>query len=127
MLNKEEKEAIEHLNKKYKFISENPLATNVFTTLDTHNLGIILNYIDKLQQEVKGFKKENKRLKEQVEAEIHARDCVAHCSVSKNKIKDKIKELKENMKAICEKEDVEEYQCEEYYMIQVLEEILKEE
>lgn len=56
-MSNEEIQAIIHLNKRYKFMSENPLATNVFTSLDVHNLGTILNYIEKLQIQVKESEK----------------------------------------------------------------------
>lgn len=48
-------------------------------------------------------------------------------SVSKDDIKLKIKELEETIDGIIQKEkDVEDYQCEEYYKIQVLKELLEE-
>lgn len=46
--------------------------------------------------------------------------------ISKDKIKAKIEELKEEIKGIIDKEkDVEDYQCEQYYKIQVLQELLE--
>lgn len=41
-------------------------------------------------------------------------------------IKNKIDSLTEQIEWICEKEDVEDYQCEEYYKIQILKEVLQE-
>ncbi len=44
-----------------------------------------------------------------------------------DKIKVKIEELENEIKEIIEKEkDVEDYQCEQYYKIQVLQELLEE-
>lgn len=89
-----EEELIEYLKEDIRYNEqEHNLHTDMWVSFEKE----ILNLIDKLQKEVKGFKKENKRLKEQVEEEIHARDCVAHCSVSKNKIREKIKELEEGL------------------------------
>ena len=52
MLSDEEKKAIERLNKRYEFFKENPLATNVWLTLDIHSLGIVLNLIEKQSKEI---------------------------------------------------------------------------
>ena len=52
----EEKKAIERLNKRYEFFKENPLATNVWLTLDIHNLGIALNLIEKQSKEIEELK-----------------------------------------------------------------------
>ena len=56
MLSDEEKNAIERLNKRYEFFKENPLATNVWLTLDIHNLGIALNLIEKQSKEIEELK-----------------------------------------------------------------------
>ena len=56
MLSDEEKEAIKRLNKRYEFFKENPLATNVWLTLDIHNLGIALNLIEKQSKEIEELK-----------------------------------------------------------------------
>ena len=61
MLSDEEKKAIERLNKRYEFFKENPLATNVWLTLDIHNLGIALNLIEKQSKEIEDHI-ENKEL-----------------------------------------------------------------
>jgi len=48
--------------------------------------------------------------------------------IPRYKIKAKIEELENEIKGIIEKErDVEDYQCEQYYKIQVLQELLEEE
>lgn len=52
-LSEEEKEAIEQLNKRYKFLKRNnQVVTDIWLTLDVHNLGILLNITDKLQKEI---------------------------------------------------------------------------
>ena len=66
-MSEEEKKAIEQLNKRYEFFKENPLATNVWLTLDIHNLGIILNLIEKQQKEIKELKKKNQDVSDRIE------------------------------------------------------------
>ena len=46
--------------------------------------------------------------------------------IAKDKIREKIKELAEQMKAICKKEDCEDFECEEFYAIQILKDLLEE-
>lgn len=46
-MNKEEKEAIEHLTKKMEYHKDKPLDTYVWLTLDEHYVRVILNLIQK--------------------------------------------------------------------------------
>ena len=85
MLSDEEKQAIERLNKRYDFFKENPLATNVWLTLDIHNLRIVLNLIEKQSKEIEELKEKNKNLNWYFE---NQKDNFVH----KDKIKAKIEE-----------------------------------
>ena len=58
----EEKKAIEQLNKRYEFFKENPLATNVWLSLDVYNLGTMLNLIEKQSKEIEELKEKHKKL-----------------------------------------------------------------
>ena len=83
-MNKEEKEAIEHLKVEREYAWDGDI------------IEIALNYIDKLQ-------KENEELKEQRDNAIKLRNELIEeqkiTCVSKNKIRDKIKELEEEQKS----------------------------
>ena len=50
-MTEEEKKAIEKFKTKIKYHLDNPLGTFVYTTLDDHYLKVILNLIEKLQNE----------------------------------------------------------------------------
>ena len=71
MLSEEEKKALEQLNKRYEFFKENPLATNVWLSLDVYNLGTILNLIEKQSKEIEELKENNKELKTQIEEHVY--------------------------------------------------------
>ena len=90
MLSDEEK-AIERLNKRYEFFKENPLATNVWLTLDIHNLGIALNLIEKQSKEIEELKEELKKEKQYRKGLISTSKRVAD-KLWEDKIKAKIEE-----------------------------------
>ena len=89
-------------------------------------------------EEIEELKKVNKMVKiykshvipENVEIVLMCKDDFLRITnnefISKDKIREKIKGLEEIMEAICEKEDCEDYQTEEYYKIQGLNELLEE-
>ena len=80
----EEKKAIERLNKRYDFFKENPLATNVWLTLDIHNLGILLNLIENQQKEIE---ERETRLQEEINENCKLKSELYGNSISKDKIK----------------------------------------
>ena len=93
MLSDEEKKAIERLNKRYDFFKENPLATNVWLTLDIHNLGIVLNLIEKQSKEIEELKEDNKhQWEERCKLTFELEN-----STSNDKIKAKIEEYNETL------------------------------
>ena len=53
-------------------------------------------YNVELQNKIYKIEKENKQLKEDLERDIYARDCLAKQSISKDKIRDKIKQLEKS-------------------------------
>lgn len=55
----EEKKAIKRFQYKYKRYNDDPIKfSDVYTTLDMHNLNLLLNLIDKLLKEIGQFKNE---------------------------------------------------------------------
>lgn len=90
-LSEEEKKAIERLNKRYDFFKENPLATNVWLTLDIHNLGILLNLIEKQSKEIERL--ETRKYMYNAVTEEISQIPVDNNYISKDKIKAKIEEI----------------------------------
>ena len=122
MLSDEEKKAIERLNKRYEFFKENPLATNVWLTLDIHNLGIALNLIEKQSKEIEILNKNMNLLREQnisYKQSIHGLKEMNKIINKKweDKIKAKIEEL--------EKQDRESRISHNYLVIPVLHSLLE--
>ena len=118
----EEKQAIERLNKRYEFFKENPLATNVWLTLDIHNLGIALNLIEKQSKEIEILNKNMNLLREQnisYKQSIHGLKEMNKIINKKweDKIKAKIEEL--------EKQDRESRISHNYLVIPVLHSLLE--
>ena len=110
-MSEEEKEAIEQLNKRYKFLKRNnQVVTDIWLTLDVHNLGILLNISDKLQKEIEDLKEKNR-----------------HC-INKSKIEKKIYELEEQM----QQDEVDEFGIHSIswgaldYVVEQLKELLEE-
>ena len=96
MLSDEEKQAIERLNKRYDFFKENPLATNVWLTLDIHNLRIVLNLIEKQSKEIEELNLENIELKKSkiidknsIPNQDNFYDCYNYISKEESKQKEK--------------------------------------
>ena len=96
MLSDEEKQAIERLNKRYDFFKENPLATNVWLTLDIHNLRIVLNLIEKQSKEIEELNLENIELKQSkiidknsIPNQDNFYDCYNYISKEESKQKEK--------------------------------------
>lgn len=87
-MNKEEQEAIEYIKELIKppLRPEWDFAYKLDKTT-AKQFKILINYIKKLQ-------KENKELKDSLERDIYARDCLAKHSVSKNKIREQIQVFK---------------------------------
>ena len=64
--------------------------TNIeYCKISNTSVSDIVNYIDKLE-------KENEELKDSLERDIYARDCLAKHSISKDKIREKIKQLEKS-------------------------------
>ena len=85
---------------------------------------MLSNLIEKQQKEIEDLQCLNDEL--QIRYKIE-REKKVEGFVNKYKIREKIKELEDIIEGIIEEEkDVEDYQCAEYYQIQVLKELLGE-
>ena len=90
-----------------------------------HEIARYEEEIDKQQKEIEELMQRNNSLTKALEEWINGERINDIKHISKDKIKEKIKELKEIMKAICEEEDCEDYQTEEFYKIQSLKDLLE--
>ena len=117
-MNKEEKEAIEYI--KFKTIAG---LETLQLEKDVKALEILLNYIDKLQ-------KENEELKEQRDNAIKLRNELIEeqkiTCISKNKIRNKIKEVAEEPQIYVDTEKFDIEFEKSNYTIDVLKELLGE-
>ena len=111
-MTEEEKKAIEKFKKKIERADKDIIKfSDVYTTLDIHNLKLLLNLIDKQQKEIKELKEITKTYDSYIGEKMPLNSTIIIADgkyfmngtfvnkfISKDKIRDKIKDLEEQKK-----------------------------
>lgn len=125
----EEKKAIKMLD---KFITEHKFYNIKHSDNLEDNIEIVLNLIEKLQKENEELKENKTGLEEEIQEQaknlIQNEEYITKECILKEKVKDKIEELKNNALIIIKQNDKYYYETNKYnkIVIQVLQELIEE-